>query len=378
MRLKAFLFMLYTLSAMIICFLPLYLDLRGFDKVEIGIAMGVALALGTLSNLAWGMLSDKWQTMRTLLLLLLLAQLVAALFLFIGQTFWTVWLALQVFFILYTPLASLSDSLIMNVTQQTGESYVSYRLWGSLGFAGGAVGIGYWLQATDLAQLWWLYGVFAICTIVLGLSIPERRPEATAMRLTDLRSLFLNRALWLFLGYIFVLALSHRTNDHYLGLFLQQLGAGEALIGWSWLASALAEIPVFLLLAKYGNRFKTTVLLAIASVMYAVRFVLMSVVTVPELAVAVQLLHSVTFGIFLYAAIAWLQAVVPESLRATGQALFTITWVSISGISASFVGGWLFAVKGASFMYLCAAVLALLAAGAFAHMSRQEKKRQVV
>jgi PPP family 3-phenylpropionic acid transporter len=88
-------------------------------------------------------------------------------------------------------------------------------------------------------------------------------------------------------------------------------------------------------------------------------------------------MHSVTFGIFLYAAIAWLQEVVPESFRATGQALFTITWVSLSGITASFAGGWLFATKGASFMYVCAALLALLAAVAFVHMSRREKKQQV-
>jgi PPP family 3-phenylpropionic acid transporter len=96
--------------------------------------------------------------------------------------------------------------------------------------------------------------------------------------------------------------------------------------------------------------------------MYGLRFVLMAIIDHPLSAIFIQCMHSVTFGIFLYASIVYLQTNIPEAFRATGQALFTITWVSLSGISASLFGGWLFETSGATIFYITAAGFAVLAA----------------
>jgi PPP family 3-phenylpropionic acid transporter len=362
LNIKAFLFFLYTLSAIVISFLPLYLDERGFDKIQIGSAMAVALALGTASNIVFGMLSDKWQKLKLVLLILLIGQLIASLMLFSSQEKWLIWLALQLFFICYTPLPSLSDSLIMIVSEQLKKSYISFRLWGSLGFAIGAIAIGRTLQTTGVEALWLIYGSLALLVIILTLPLPERTAITSNIRLRELGNILQSRAIIIFLILIFILALSHRMNDHFLGLFMQEMGASETLIGWSWLASALSEIPVFLLLARYGSRFRPLRLLAVAAFMYGLRFVLMAIIDHPLSAIFIQCMHSVTFGIFLYASIVYLQTNIPEAFRATGQALFTITWVSLSGISASLFGGWLFETSGATIFYITAAGFAVLAA----------------
>ncbi len=365
MSLKTFLFFLYTLSALVICFLPLYLHEQGFSKPQIGIALAVALALGTISNLLAGMISDKRQILKSLLLLLVIMQMVFATLMFATDDKLVIWIALQCFFIAYTPLASMSDSLIMLITRESGQNYMSYRLWGSLGFAIGAACIGWLLQLTGIASILWIYIACTLLTCLFAYLLPERKPHPSGVRFAELARILSAPPVYLFLGIIFVLALSHRMNDHYLGLFMQSLGAGESLIGWAWLISALSEIPVFLLLAAFGGRFKPLHLLALAGLLYGVRFFLMTFIEHPALALLIQAMHSVTFGIFLYAAIRWLQDAIPEQFRATGQAIFTMTWVSLSGISASLLGGQLFETLGASALYWTASVLALIAACGF-------------
>lgn len=88
-------------------------------------------------------------------------------------------------------------------------------------------------------------------------------------------------------------------NEAFLTLSLKGMNAGDEVIGWALLASALSEIPVFFLLSKYGERFKELPLLAIGSLMYALRFLLMSLADVPGAIIAIQAMHSISFGIFM-------------------------------------------------------------------------------
>lgn len=369
-----FLFFLYTLSAMVICYLPLYLDERLFSKTEIGLMMGLALGLGTITNLISGILSDKWQRLKSLILVIVVLQGAVAAVMFTTDSKWLIFVAVQCFFLIYSPLPALSDSLIMIASKETQRNYISYRLWGSLGFALGAVWIGEALELSGIEALWWIYLSSALITSMLGLGLPDRKPLAPRIRLSELKLLIRSAPVYRFLILIFVLALSHRINDHYLGLFMNMRGADESIIGWAWLASALSEIPVFLLLAVIGHRFRPAHLLAVAALMYGLRFSLMAFVELPWQAVAIQCMHSVTFGIFLYASIAYLQQHIPDMFRATGQALFSITWVSLAGITASVLGGFVFEHGSAQALYLTAATIALLTVPAWLLVARTSAK----
>lgn len=88
-------------------------------------------------------------------------------------------------------------------------------------------------------------------------------------------------------------------NEAFLTISLKNLGAGEEVIGWALLASALSEIPVLFILGKYGDKFKELPLLILASLMYALRFLLMALADHPGSIIAIQALHSLTFGVFL-------------------------------------------------------------------------------
>ena len=95
-------------------------------------------------------------------------------------------------------------------------------------------------------------------------------------------------------------------NEAFLTLTLSELGAGEGLIGWSLMVSAASEIPIFFLLSKYGDKMKEP-LLTFASLMFALRFLLMALAADPLSVLAVQSLHSITFGVFYVTAVRILQ-----------------------------------------------------------------------
>lgn len=150
-------------------------------------------------------------------------------------------------------------------------------------------------------------------------------------------------------------------NEAFLTLTLSELGAGEGLIGWSLMVSAGSEIPIFFLLSKYGDKIKELPLLTFASLMFALRFLLMALAADPLSVLAVQSLHSITFGVFYVTAVRYITRIIPWQYRATGMALFIIFWSSVSGLLSGAFGGLLFEAAGRPAFYQLAALLALIA-----------------
>jgi len=101
--------------------------------------------------------------------------------------------------------------------------------------------------------------------------------------------------------------------------------------------------------------------------MYAVRFLLMSVVTDPAWVVVIQLMHSVTFGIYFFTAVRYVTNIIPDEYRATGLAFFTIIWSSLAGLISGSVGGSLLDISKGT-LYMVAASLALI--GSIGFMAR--------
>ena len=83
--------------------------------------------------------------------------------------------------------------------------------------------------------------------------------------------------------------------------------------------------------------------LVFISLLFVLRWYLMSIATTPIQIIILQLLHSVTFGGYFYIGTTLTAELIPVELRASGQAVFALvfTWGGISGIIAGFVGGWI-------------------------------------
>ncbi len=129
---------------------------------------------------------------------------------------------------------------------------------------------------------------------------------------------------------------------------MREIGADDSVIGYASLASAVSEIPMFFLLAKFGHRFREYPLLAIASAFYVIRLSLLSLADQPWMMVALQMMHAITFAIFYITALRGLQSLIPDEYRSSGQAVFAVVWSGLAGVIAGTLGGWLYDSFGLS------------------------------
>ena len=75
---------------------------------------------------------------------------------------------------------------------------------------------------------------------------------------------------------------------------------------------------------------------------------------------AAQILHGITVAGLLLGGPLYVDAVVPERLRSTGQGMLAMVGVSLGGISSYLSAGWLFENVGANAPYLAGGVGALI------------------
>ncbi|WP_231571534.1 MFS transporter [Gordoniibacillus kamchatkensis] len=377
---KSFTFSMYTMMAIVASCFPLYFDAVGYSKVQIGMLYSIGPMIGLVSNLLWGYLSDKWGTTRKVLLLLLLGQLALAPVAFHTHSFALLYLCMAFFFFFQQPMSSINDSQLLLLAAKTGKSYASFRVFGSIGFAAASLGFGLILARAGHGFTPYLVYASAACSLLIALALHDarRRGSFKPLELGPMVQIVRAPKFVRFLSLLLVLSIAHRMNDGFLALYMRQLHASDAIVGYAWTTSAVSEIPVFFLLSKFGHKFKELALLTIASAFYVLRFALLSFIADPAWVVAVQALHSVSFGIFLFTALRYFQQAVPDEYRSSGQAIFAVMWSSLAGLLSGVIGGWVFQHLGGEWLYRIAAVLALIAAFGFYLMHMKEERGEPV
>lgn len=357
--LRSFLFTIYGTSVLVVSYFPLFYTHLGFSSSQIGYLYSLGPLISILSNLFWSMISDKLGTIRKIMFILLAGQLVTGLLLARATEFSSVMLILSFFYFFYYPVFPLADTMAIKVAERHGRNFITIRVFGSLGYSFFALTVGYALRALGSTWSLTLCIIIIIAALLITLGLKDvKRPAVIETTNQDkdtaeadnskngLKDILLQKEVLWFFGCVFVLALGHRMNEAFLTISLKQLGAGEEIIGWALLASALSEIPVLFILSRYGDKFKELPLLALGSLMYALRFLLMSLADHPGSMIAIQAMHSISFGVFYVTSVRYITRIIPDRLRATGLAIFTVVWSSASGLLSGTFGGIIYQEAG--------------------------------
>lgn len=357
---NSFSFSFFMTMALVVSFLPLYYDSLGYSRLQIGALYSIGPAVGIVANLFWGLVSDRFQTLKKTIIVILFGQLAMVLLLFRTDVYSVLFVIVTGFYFFQTPLNGLNDSQILLYSSRNGKSYAFFRMWGSLGFAFAAVMIGLVLNRLGIGVISTLAVGSVGLSLCLAFLLKDTRAGMKKMDLSGVVKIIFNRKLLWFLMLVFLMSIAHRSNDGFLSTYLKDMG-GRNLVGVAWMTSALSEVPMFFYLSKHGHKYKELPLLAVACCVYVVRFFLMSLVSGPGWIIPLQALHSLSFGIFLVTALRYLQQLVPDEYRATGQAVFNMTWSGFSGLASGFIGGRVYDAWGGAILYRVAAASALLA-----------------
>lgn len=372
--LRAYTYSTYTTSAIVVSFMPLLFLEKGFTESQIGILYATGPFIAIFANIIMGIASDKFQTIRKLLLMMFAGQFMMITLLMPTSHFTVICFIMMGFYFFQTPLTPLSDSLILHYSKQLGIPYALIRIFGSLGFAVSALVFGFLLK--QIGTEWTL--PILLCTIfisfLLAIFLKDHTGSAKKIQFSGFFRLLAKRKVLLFFFILYLVSVSHRMYESFLTVTLRHMGASSTLIGMSMLIAAASEIPILYLLGKYGHKFKELPLLVFASIMYAVRLWLLGQLQSPEWIVASQLLNSVSFAIYFTSAMRYIIQLIPDQFRTSGQALYAIIWTGLAGLTSGLAGGFIYEHLGKLFYYNLASVIAIIAAIGFLLMIFMQNK----
>lgn len=377
-KIKLLILFYFATIGILLPFLPLLFQSRGLDSGQIGILLAIGPFVSMLVQSPWGYLSDRLQTVRRVIIFQMVMTFLISILLFKLNSFLLLMPVMFLFYAFAWPPIPLLDCLVLATIKGTEESFGSYRLWGSLGFAFTALAAGTVLAVVGIERVNLIYQFLLIIALVLAYLVPDAPPSGRTASSSKIKELITKREILIFLFIIALISATNKANDAFIGIFIREIGGTEAEVGWAWTVGPLSEVPIFALSALLFARFNELILLALASIIYSLRWFLFATTNDPNLIITIQLLHGLSFGLFYMSAVSYIGKIVPPELRASGQGLLSTFAGGVAGIIGSLLGGFIMKELGSQFLYYTCSILALLSVLAFAVLAAKLREKSMI
>ncbi len=338
-------------------FIALHFRELGYSGAEVGLLTALPSIGVAIGGPIVGAAADALGVHRWVLRLALLTGAGLALLAATTEPFPLMLLVMAPLAIVLSPVPSMMDSYAVTASERANRSYGALRVWGSVGYLAAVLIMGRVMGDRVSGRLFVGYAVclgLALLTVFALPPLAERRAQPL---LTGIQTAALNRPLMVLLLVSYLLSIGTAAMNIYLGVHLEGIGGSASLIGVAFAISAASELPVVAFGGWFLSRLGAVRLAAVAIVVYALRFVAYSVITVPEWVLGVQLFHGLSYGAFLMASVTLAHRLASKEQTATAQALLTAMSFGFGSITGSLVGGILLDVVGTDGLFRGAALL---------------------
>lgn len=359
-KLRSYYFVLFAGVGSFLPFIYLHMADLGFSNAQIGILGAIGPAVMVFVQPFWGWMTDRTGRPDLIAFIMNLGVAVWVGVLLRANTFVAIVIYMILYNIFYSSLAPIFDSVtIETVNGSDGKvGYGNVRWLGSLGFALMVIAAGRVIEWTSIPTVLWVYVVSSVLLALMVLKMPRKAREQGARVRVRIWPLFKNRELMVFLVAASLVIGSNAINYTFFPFLMKDLGGGEGILGLAMMVSAFAEIPFFWISAKLIRRFKIPYMLFIAFAVTALRWWLNSIATSPYHLLGFQLMHSLTFGLLYSSAVVYVDRLVPERLRASGQTLFWAATYGLGNVIGNLVGGWVYQYSSVQSLFALASVAA--------------------
>ncbi len=348
-------------------FLNLFYERQGLSGLQMGWLGAIGSVTGLLAAPLIGKISDALAQPRRLLQAALIAA--AGIYLAIGMQrhFYSIAI-LTVFAAISTAGVEPISTLLALHPSRSGKraGFGSIRVWGSLGWAVMVLLAGYLVETYGLRTAFWGFAMmFAASALALNLVASDARRDNSAQtpaaRGSGVRKIFKDRAM-IALGISLVLLWLTRSGIwQFQNLYLDQLGAGETLIGLASMIGSVVELPGMLWADGIAGRHGAPRLLQITLLLYA--FMAAAVLALPSLAtiISMEAVGGLAYSFLTVSIIVFIGERSPAGQTTTTLALFTVTLPGLVTFFGAPLNGMVYDRFGAYWLYALTAAGCLLA-----------------
>ncbi|MDP6087574.1 MAG: MFS transporter, partial [Nitrospinota bacterium] len=241
-------------------------------------------------------------------------------------------------------------------------AYGGYRLWGSVGFITASLFIGYLVNTFSIRAMVYVFLGAAGIQALLALTLPsEGRRGGTRARLgPEIVALLKRPEFVAFLAAGFFLRTSHGALWTFLPIQMKTLGLPGWVIGWSFSVGVAAEVVLLMFSGPLLERWGVRTLLLMSAGAAAIRWSLYPFAQGPWGFLSISLLHAFTFAAFHVASVGYVYRSTPDSLKSSGQALFSASTYGAGGIAGAALAGMFFRPLGIDGLFYASSAVALV------------------
>lgn len=345
-------------------FITLFYVERGLSGTQIGVLNTIVALSCFVSAPVMGRMADNSRRPRRILQVALLLSSLTYYLLSLQTAFLIMAFVVALNALVAGGINPQSQIQALAAAEKAGTGYGSIRLCGSLGYAIVAMISGAVIEKTSLVTGFYGFGLLNIVAILILFLIrtPGNELKTTSSGDTQkvplpqvISAIFKNPELVAYTAALIIVSVCS-NGISFESVYMQQLGASDAVIGRLSTLGALVEMPMMLLADRLMRRRGATFTLILGWFFYC----LGTLVIVIHPAVASFIIVRVVLGLsFSLTAVSGTYYVVdraPASQTGTILAFFSVTVSSIIGIVASPISGTLFDRLGAYWLYVIAAI----------------------
>ena len=350
-------------------FFSMYLhENAGLSGTQVGVILAILPLVGIFAQPLWGQLADRTGLRSRVLALIALSAALGYAALALPRSFATLALATAGLALFSMALLPMNVSVTLALARNAGpHAFGLTRVWGTVGFLVAVVSVPPLLDAWQAAEglthdpsdpepgMRATFLVTAALTAVGGaiaLALPRKGAVALRAPRGDWRRLFrhgpyLRVLVFVLLSFVFL-----QGPMTFFPVFVRSLGGTLDSVSRLWVPMLLLEIPLIALSGLGLQRLGARGLLAIGVFAGGLRWLVCGLAPDLGWVYPVQLLHGVVVTGLILGGPLYVEQVVPERLRSTGQGVLAMMGVSIGGIASNLATGWLIDHVGASAPYV--------------------------
>ncbi len=359
-------------------FFGLYLHENAWlGGARVGVVLAVVPLVGMAVQPLWGQLADRTGARARILVLVSLGAALGFAALGLARGFAALVLATALLAAFLTAFVPAAVAMTLALARRGDpHAFGLSRVWGTVGFLFFVVSVPHGLDAAQRAQglartpggpsepgLELIFAVASASVFVAGLAaLALPRTGAVAMRAPrgDWRRLvhhgpYLRLLAFAFAGYVCL-----QGPLTIFPILVRARGGNLDSVSEMWVPMLLLEIPLVALSGASLERLGARGLLAIGILAGGARWLACGLAPGLGWIYPVQILHGVMVAGFILGAPLYVEAVVPERLRSTGQGLLTMLGASLGGITSNLASGWLLERVGPDVPYVAGGLGALL------------------
>ena len=359
-------FFYFSILGLVVPFVGVFLDGKGFSSTEIGEILAIVTASKIFGPSLWAILADKTGQQLTIIRLGAFLAVGFFSFLFWLNNYWPITFILAIFSLFWTAILPQLEVMTLNSVRRSPKIYARIRLWGSVGFIVMAVLAGDLIERYSHDAFTFLGLAVLIALYLSTLVLKQPKIHLSHMTATStIKSKVLNFSFIVFVVAGLMLQISFGPYYSFFALFLRDLEYTGIVIGLMIGFAVVAEIIVFIYVGELFKSFTIKIILIFSLFITAIRWILLAQYGDDFwILLFSQLMHAASFGLYHSASILFIRQHFDANQQSRGQALFVGGIYGIGGAIGAYLAGlfWLDGL-GAQTSFNLAAVTVLVGAG---------------